>query len=589
MTVSDENILLASSPIVGFVTLEYFIYAALTGVKDGNRNLSIPSMRATLKKNIEDAAEQIRINSFEKIPVQKTSQVRSDVDLRQDARTRFVRDKILDAYISKFGIDLPDNFKPLERSELSDMLYMANLKGKFKGTAAEDLVRQIEGNIRVRDEEAETRYITVNSEGVLSVRDENTGADYITRDVQGKFRIRGREVAPRDMDANGNFKVGEAGTANEFLIKETSESISFVNVMTGYEYKIGDSDGMMTVNDYVVRETKRLTQKMVDDVVRLTVNHRKECITKSPGFKLVLANADLDIYRKNAGLNAGGSDDVIENINFQILKRIQTEFAEELSETIDIDSVMAVISVLQDLVVTACTQKIRLSGQQLRSSGYDLDIYEGVNVVYLDLTPANAKKVLDLAFPMCDNVAYSNSYIPDGVFERFYAHERYRAPRKQGGDDDFLPVFWVVFLKYYAVYGLRKDEILQKSVVAPQLVSIAAKVVDFIVRKGERREFTADQSMKLLLKNSSSIVMYSHSQCQYCKSARALLDREGLLERTTVINKDSVDEIPPNNRSVQTFPFFIVTDRSGNKTQVNTWTDLNRILNTSIRATIQKS
>ena len=500
MTVSDESILLASSPIVGYVSLEYFIYSGLTGIKDGNKNMSIPSMRETWKRLLDANIESFRAEALDKIPLDSTFDLINRQESINNKRRDFIERNIIKAYVSKFNLDptLLDGFKGLERKNLSDKLYMAHLKGQFKGTPAEGLVREIEDSM---------------------------------------------------------------------LIPSVS--------------------GEITISQYVDEASEKLTRTLISYIVDMAVTHRKECILKSPGFKIVLANSDLNAYRESAGVNAGGEDDVIENINFAVLARIQNEFSGQLQDTFSIDSAMAAISILQDFVVNVCSQELVVSGGYLKKSGYTGDISDGMNPVYIDLTPANAKNILNRAFPFCDVVAYTNSYIPDEIFERFYEHPRYSKPAiPVDPANDFLPHFWLVFLKYYAVTDNNLGGSFKKVPYSTKdLEQLIIKVVSSFANQGEYVPLSDDQTKKIRLYNSRKIIMYTLKGCPYCADARSIIRnvlKKPLEEKVLNSLKDPAFDEYRGKREKETVPFFVVQHNAGPDSYVNTFSDLKRIVDTPI-------
>jgi len=483
MTVSDENILLASSSIPGFVSLEYYVYAVLLGIRNDN-SYSLPVLRAQLQADLDKKKGEFREEAFNKIPLQKKELFGDDSELRMKRRMKFVKENILDSYVDMFSIELPDKYKVLERANLTDFIYNSHLNGKFKGTVAEDIVDKIEGRI-----------ITV---------------------------------------------------------------------------------GNQTVDEYVKSRCQETTIQTIDKIVQYTLEHRKQCIMNSPGFKFVLAGVDLDEYRTNAGVNAGDEEDVVENVNFAVLKRLKAEFASELSDSIDLDNAMALISVLQDLVWLTCKQE--------------------VNGEYLELTPANSKLILDKIFPMCDNIAYNNSYIPDGIFGYFYAHRYYTKPEQVTPETDFLPHFWLIYLKYRTVVGFDDDYMYLKSnnsTAQLKLTRIADKTAKSLARKIPR-EYTSEQSMKLMLLRADAIVMYSLPSCEFCQRAKKIIINSALNGKVQFKELDDVSEIPDDDREKQTVPFFVVTmpksgrDESTNTFNVNTYTDFEKIMNSQIRPILRK-
>jgi glutaredoxin len=485
MTVSDENILLASSPIPGFVSLEYYVYAVLLGIQNDN-SYSLPVLRAQLQADLGRMKGQFREEALNKIPLQNATiweESNRGGELRALFRRRFVQDNILDSYVNRFDIALPDDYKGLERANLAEFIYKSHLKGKFEGTDAEDLVAIIEGQIPT---------------------------------VDGK-----------------------------------------------------------TVAGYVESRCEETTKQMVGRLVDYTLEHRKQCIMKSPGFKFVLAGVDLDDYRTNAGVNAGDEEDVVENVNFAVLKRLKDEFASELSDSIDLDDAMALISVLQELVLLTCKQE--------------------VNGEYLELTPANSKLILDEIFPICDKIAYNNSYIPDGIFDYFYDHPNYTKPEQVTPETDFLPHFWLIYLKYHTVVGFDDDYMYLKSNdfdAQLKLTIIAVNTAKSLAREIPR-EYTYEQSMKLMLLRADEIVMYSLRSCDLCQKAKKIIG-DSQLKRVTVVEVNDVSEIPDDDRKKQTVPFFVVTmpksgrDESANTFNVNTYTDFEKIMNSQIRPILRK-
>lgn len=487
MTVSDENILLASSPIHGFVSLEYYVYAVLLGIQRDN-SYSLPVLRAQLQTDLDRMKEKFREEAFNKIPLQNVSvweEQNRGRELRASLRMKFIKDNILDSYVKKFDISISDDYKGLERSRLVDFIYMSHLKGKFKGTDAEDIVDMIEGQI-----------ITVNNQ---------------------------------------------------------------------------------TVDKYVESRCKETTIQMIDRIVEYTLEHRKQCIMKSPGFKFVLAGVDLDKYRINAGVNAGDIEDVVENVNFAVLKRLKAEFASELSDSIDLDDAMALISVLQDLVLLTCRQE--------------------VNGEYLELTPANSKLILDEIFPVCDKIAYNNSYIPDGIFDYFYEHPNYTKPAKPvTPESDFLPHFWLVYLKYHTVVGFDDEYkyMNSKDMQAQLRLTLLATRASESLARQKTREYTPNELKKLMLLRAEKITMYTLPGCNFCQQAKEIIVNSALSGKVTAVQLNSVTEIPNDPREKQTVPFFVVNmprtgrEDSGTTFNVNTFSDFREIMSVQIRPVLQR-
>lgn len=482
MTVSDENILLASSQIPGFVSLEYYVYAVLLGIQ-GDNSYSLPVLRAQLQTDLDSMKSEFREEAFGKIPLGGSSLTTASVR-RQQVRMKFVKDNILESYTRKFNISLPDDYKVREGATLSELMYTAHNKGKFVGTAAEDIVGSIEGQIEI--------------------------------------------------------------------------------------------EGGETIDEYVERRCVETTAQMVDRVVGYTIDHRKQCIMNSPGFKFVLSDVDLVAYRANARVNAGDSEDVVENVNFAVLKRLQDEFTSVLSNVIDLDNAMAVISVLQELVWLTCNQEM--------------------NDEFLELTPDNAKLILDAAFPFCDKISYNNSYIPDRIFDYFYGDPKYTKPNPVTPETDFLPHFWLVYLKYYTIFGFDDRFLYTKTTeLKPQLnLTMLAANTARVLSKTPKREYTEKEKMKLMLMRSESMVVYTIAGCGYCQDAKVLIGNSDLLKCRRVIDirevKD-VSELPSNNRLEQTFPFFVVTMPESSRNEpritfnINTFGEFRDIMNTHIRPT----
>jgi glutaredoxin len=153
MSSEQYDLLLATTQIPGYVSLEYFILANMVGLKeDKTRTIdslveSFRDMRNKRLLELTNVAFTKRSTSYSNSLSDKPYKFILDSDARSIETRKFLKERILGLYIESYGDELSNvdvsTMSGYEKSELEDMLYNAYNSRKFQGTVFERKINEI--------------------------------------------------------------------------------------------------------------------------------------------------------------------------------------------------------------------------------------------------------------------------------------------------------------------------------------------------------------------------------------------------------------------------------------------------------------
>ena len=449
------DILLSTTQIPGYVSLEYFILANIVGLKQ-DKTRTIESLVREFRK-----IKESRLEGFETMAKDNRStgdyKYLSDANARNIEYQKFMKENIIDVYVDT-NKELSDidvsKMTSGEVSELSERLFMAYISRKFSNTKFDENLKEI----------------------------------------------------------------------------EYEQPTDFVDI-DGIELTIGE------YIDYMVeQDNDQIKRKMVE----ACVNHRKVCVKIIPGFAQLIASAPLDNIKPVVE-----EADVIEDLNFEILKQIQPVISKDLEEAKPPeDFVKTVIRVLQELVIEVS----------------EFDVGKGKLVI----DNAACRLILAEMFPSCYRIGVPAEPLPEYVKEFFVKLEEF---------EDINPaVFWY----YFKAYNMLNRESSTRTVITggwrdtPEAKKLIEKVARSILVKYESmNRYTPDQRLRMALYRGP-VTVYTQAGCPFCTKAKALL------RRSEIKFEEKQPPLPEKFRSTQkTVPFILV----GEDTVVGGSDDLERIMN----------